>query len=56
MVKKDENIEEVVETTPVTEETTPVAEDAVSASEESAPAEKETKKPAAKKSAGKKDT
>ena len=49
MVKKDEKIEEVVETTPV-------AEDAIPASEESASAEKETKKPAAKKSAGKKDT
>ena len=50
MVTKDENIEEVVETTPVTEETTPVTEEAVAASEE-----KQAKKPATKKATTKKD-
>lgn len=55
MVKKDEKIEEVIETTPVAEETTPVTEDVIPASEESIPAEKETKKTTTKKPAGKKD-
>ena len=50
MVTKDENIEEVVETTPVTEETTSVTEEAVAASEE-----KQAKKPATKKATTKKD-